>query len=67
MSQIPDQNIEHIALTCDKKPELLLVLENPELPLHNNPAELGACQRVANATSASAPAARPALLPGTPS
>jgi hypothetical protein len=35
-----------LALTLDKKPELLLVLEHPELPLHNNPAELGARQRV---------------------
>ena len=35
-----------LALTRDKKPELLLVLKHPELPLHNNPAELGARQRV---------------------
>jgi hypothetical protein len=35
-----------LALTRDKKPELLLVLQHPELPLHNNPAELGARQRV---------------------
>jgi hypothetical protein len=35
-----------LALTLDKKPELLLVLAHPELPLHNNPAELGARQRV---------------------
>jgi len=37
---------ERLALTRNKKPELLLVLEHPELPLHNNPAELGARQRV---------------------
>jgi hypothetical protein len=37
---------DRLALTRDKKPELLLVLEHPELPLHNNPAELGARQRV---------------------
>jgi hypothetical protein len=37
---------QRLALTLDKKPELLLVLEHPELPLHNNPAELGARQRV---------------------
>jgi Transposase IS66 family len=37
---------ERLALTRDKKLELLLVLEHPELPLHNNPAELGARQRV---------------------
>jgi len=35
-----------LALTREKKPELLLVLAHPELPLHNNPAELGARQRV---------------------
>ena len=35
-----------LALTRDKKPGLLLVLDHPELPLHNNPAELGARQRV---------------------
>jgi hypothetical protein len=35
-----------LALTREKKPELLLVLEHPELPLHNNPAELGARRRV---------------------
>jgi Transposase IS66 family len=35
-----------LALTREKKPELLLVLARPELPLHNNPAELGARQRV---------------------
>jgi hypothetical protein len=35
-----------LALTREKKPELLRVLEHPELPLHNNPAELGARQRV---------------------
>jgi len=35
-----------IAKTRAKKDSLLLVLEFPELPLHNNPAELGARQRV---------------------
>jgi hypothetical protein len=35
-----------IALTQDKKDGLLLVLQHPELPLHNNPAELAARQRV---------------------
>ena len=29
-------------LTAAKIEELLLILEHPELPLHNNPAELGA-------------------------
>lgn len=34
------------ALTWAKHDHLLLVLRHPELPLHNNPAELGARQRV---------------------
>ncbi len=33
---------ERIAKTNGKKKELLLVLKHPELPLHNNAAELGA-------------------------
>ena len=33
---------ERKRLTKAKRKELLLVLEHPELPLHNNPAELGA-------------------------
>jgi hypothetical protein len=37
---------KRIAKTHAKKESLLLVLEYPELPLHNNPAELGARQRV---------------------
>jgi hypothetical protein len=37
---------ERIGKTWFKKAQLLLVLEHPELPLHNNPAELGARQRV---------------------
>jgi len=37
---------KRIARTKAKKESLLLVLEYPELPLHNNPAELGARQRV---------------------
>jgi hypothetical protein len=37
---------ERIALTRAKKGSLLLVLSHPEIPLHNNPAELGARQRV---------------------
>jgi hypothetical protein len=37
---------ERIALTRAKKASLLLVLEHPEILLHNNPAELGARQRV---------------------
>lgn len=34
------------ALTLAKKEQLLTVLYHPEVPLHNNPAELGARQRV---------------------
>ena len=37
---------DRIALTRAQKAWLLLVLEHPEIPLHNNPAELGARQRV---------------------
>jgi len=37
---------ERIAKTRAKKGALLLVLEHPEIPLHNNAAELGARQRV---------------------
>lgn len=33
---------ERIAKTASRKKELLLVLEHPEIELHNNPAELGA-------------------------
>lgn len=35
-----------IAKTRDKKASLLMVLKHPEIPLHNNPAELEARQRV---------------------
>ena len=37
---------DRIAKTHAKKAALLMVLEHPEIPLHNNPAELGARQRV---------------------
>jgi len=37
---------ERIAKTKAKKAQLLLVLEHPEIPLHNNLAELGARRRV---------------------
>lgn len=37
---------QRIAKTRDKKSSLLLVLDHPEIPLHNNPAELGARTRV---------------------
>jgi hypothetical protein len=37
---------ERIALTREKKAGLLLVLQHPELPLHNNPAELAVRRRV---------------------
>ena len=37
---------ERIAKTQARKTGLLLVLEHPEIPLHNNLAELGARQRV---------------------
>ncbi len=39
--------LDHRAgLTWEKKEHLLQVLRHPEIPLHNNPAELGARQRV---------------------
>jgi len=37
---------ERITKTKAKKDNLLQVLDHPEIPLHNNPAELGARQRV---------------------
>jgi len=37
---------ERKALTLAKKEALLVVLSHPEILLHNNPAELGARQRV---------------------
>src|SRR5712691_9160779 len=37
---------ERLALTLVKKESLLMVLSHPEILLHNNPAELGARQRV---------------------
>jgi len=41
-----EQLDERKALTYAKKKELLAVLVHPEIALHNNPAELGARQRV---------------------
>lgn len=37
---------QRIAKTKDKKSALLMVLNHPEIPLHNNPAELAARTRV---------------------
>ena len=37
---------DRIAKTAAKRPALLHVLDHPEVPLHNNPAELAARQRV---------------------
>jgi Transposase IS66 family len=41
-----EQLDERLALTLAKKEALLMVLSHPEILLHNNPAELGARQRV---------------------
>ncbi|HEX3643306.1 MAG TPA: transposase, partial [Ktedonobacteraceae bacterium] len=41
-----DQLDEYQARTLAKKEQLLMVLSHPEILLHNNPAELGARQRV---------------------
>jgi hypothetical protein len=37
---------QRIAKTMEKKSSMLMVLDHPEIPLHNNPAELGARKRV---------------------
>jgi len=37
---------QRLSRTLEKKTQLLMVLLHPEIPLHNNPAELGARQRV---------------------
>jgi Transposase IS66 family len=37
---------QRISRTQEKKPHLLMALRHPEIPLHNNPAELGARLRV---------------------
>jgi len=37
---------QRIAKTRAKKPFMLMVLDHPEIPLHNNPAELAARTRV---------------------
>jgi hypothetical protein len=34
------------AKTKAKKPPILIIFDHPEIPLHNNPAELGARKRV---------------------
>ena len=41
-----EQLDKRLALTLAKKDQLLVVLSHPEILLHNNPAELGARQRV---------------------
>ncbi len=41
-----DQLDHRAALTRARKEHLLMVLKHPEIPLHNNPAELGVRQRV---------------------
>jgi hypothetical protein len=46
---------ERLAMTHAKKGSLLLVLEHPEIPLHHNPAELGARQRVRKRASSFGP------------
>jgi len=37
---------QRIAKTMNKKSSMLMVLDHPEIPLHNNPAEFGARKRV---------------------
>jgi hypothetical protein len=55
---------KRIAKSRAKKASLLLVLQYPELPLHNNAAELAVRQRVRKRESALARAPRTACAPG---
>jgi hypothetical protein len=58
---------ERKALTLAKKDALLMVLSHPEILLHNNPAELGARQRVRKRDVSAASHVPPrASLPGIP-
>ncbi len=41
-----EQLNQRLAKTLAHEEKLLVVLDHPEIPLHNNPAELGARQRV---------------------
>lgn len=41
-----DQLNQRLAKTLAHEEKLLVILDHPEIPLHNNPAELGARQRV---------------------
>ncbi len=52
---------QRIAASKAKAANLLLVLDFPELPLHNNPAELGARQRVRKRTISLGPSTQEGL------
>ena len=56
---------ERMARTRDKKSCLLRVLEHPELPLHNNQAELGAHARVRKRDVSFGPRTGGIARPGT--
>lgn len=58
---------QRLALTRDKKPELLLALAHPELPSTTTRPSLAPTNASANATSASGRVVRPAVTPGSPS
>lgn len=55
---------ERISITLEKKPQLLLVLKHPDLPLHNNPAFLGVRQRVRKRDISLQPRSRPGWQAG---
>lgn len=57
---------DRIEKTRGKKAALLMVLEHPEIPLHNNPAELGARQRVRKRDVRMDPKVHPGFGPRTP-
>jgi len=61
-----DELDKRIAKTQAKKASLLLVLKHPELPLHNNPAELGARQRARKRDVSFEPEPRMGFAPGIP-
>ena len=58
---------DRIAKTKAKKDALLMVLKHPEIPLHNNPAELEGRRRARKRDVSFGPAPQRAKKPGTPS
>ena len=58
---------DRLAKTRAKRDALLQVLAHPEVPLHNNPAELGARRRVRKRDVSFGPRTATGPAPGTPS